>query len=106
MEPWMLQALILGLIGLIGYFLRQKDTEQAKSIAILFHKHDEDALKLQQLELRIANEHYIKPELDSKFDKLDNTIKSMSDSLGHKFDKLSDILIAHLVKEEGKHNGN
>jgi hypothetical protein len=107
MEPWMLQAFIIGLVGVVGYLLRQKDVEQAKSISMLFHKHDEDAERLNRFELRIAQEHYVKPELDSRFEKLETTIKEAMNGLGIKFDELSKLLIAHIIKEDNrKDHGN
>lgn len=102
MEPWMLQAFIVGLVGLVGYFLRQKDDEQGKKIDKLFAIHDRDVEKLAALELKIASDHYIKPELDAKFEKMEATFRTGFETLGHKFDKLSDILIAHVAKEDRK----
>lgn len=103
MEPWMLQASILGLLGIVGYFLRQKDAEQARSIALLFKKHDEDVERLNQFELKIAQNHYVKPELDNRFERLETAIKTSMDGLGNKFDELSKLLIAHLIKEDKTH---
>lgn len=100
MEPWIIQTGILSLVGIIAYLLRQKDAEQAKSIVMLFKKHDEVRKDLNNFELRIAQEHYVKPELDSKFNEMKLTIKESMDSLGHKFDKLSDILLSHLLKDK------
>lgn len=102
MEPWILQTALLCLIGVVGYLLRQKDVEQAKSIALLFKKHDEDAERLNKFELRIAQDHYIKPELDARFTELRQTIKESFDTLGHKFDKLSEVLVAHIIKEDSR----
>jgi hypothetical protein len=104
MEPWLIQTSILCLVGVVGYLLRQKDVEQAKSIALLFKKHDDDVTRLNDFELRIAQNHYIKPELDTKFNKLETTIKESMDSLGSKFDELSGILLKHLLK--GNKDGN
>lgn len=102
MEPWLTQAAILGLIGLVGYFLRQKDSEQGAKIDKLFLIHDKDVEKLAALELKIASDHYIKPELDAKFDKMEATFKEGFHTLGHKFDKLTDILVAHITKEDSR----
>lgn len=102
METWMLQAFIVGLVGVIGYFLRQKDTEQGQKIDKLFALHDKDADRLVTLELKIAQEHYVKPELDARFTELKFAIKESMDVLGNKFDKLSDILITHIAKEGAK----
>ncbi len=102
MDPWMLQAFILGLVGLVGYFLRQKDAEQGQKIDKLFQIHDKDVEKLAALELKIASDHYIKPELDAKFDKMETTFRVGFETLGGKFDKLTEILVAHVAKEDAK----
>ena len=102
MEQWILQALLAALVAVVAYLLRQKDEEQAKSIALLFKKHDEDVEKLKVLELKVATDHYIKPELDAKFDKMETTFRLGFESLGSKFDKLTDILVAHVAKEDAR----
>ena len=93
---------ILGLIGIIGWFLRQKDEQQAKSIALLFQKHDDDAKALADLRLEIAKEHYLKHELDARFLSLEQTFKHGMADLGAKFEKLSEILVAHVTKEDAR----
>jgi hypothetical protein len=93
---------ILGMIGVIGWFLRQKDEAQAKQITMLWSKHDEDAKALADLKLEIAKEHYIKSELDARFTHLEVAFKAGFDHLGAKFDRLTDILVAHVSKEDGK----
>jgi type IV secretory pathway VirD2 relaxase len=92
-ENWVIQSIIAILLGIVAYLLRQKDVEQGRSIALLFKKHDEDADRLNKFELRIAQEHYIKPELDARFDKLETAFRHGFETLGNKFDKLSEALI-------------
>jgi hypothetical protein len=77
----------------IGFLLRQKDEKQEEQIKLLFSKHDEDAAGLEKLRLEIAKHHYIRPELDAKFDKLENSIVDGLDKLGMKFDKLGERLM-------------
>lgn len=91
---------ILGLIGVIGWFLRQKDEQQAKSIALLFQKHDDDAANLANLRLEIAKEHYLKHELDARFLSLEHTFKTGMSDLGAKFDRLSEVLVNHVTRED------
>lgn len=102
METWFIQTGILLLVAIIGYQLRKKDAEQSKALELLFKLHDKDAARLNDFELRIAQNHYIKPELDSKFNEMKTTIKESMDTLGSKFDKLSDILISHMLNERDK----
>lgn len=85
--------------GVIGYLLNRKDAAQASQIALLFTKHDEDVKRLQEVELDIARRHYVKDELDSRFDKLEvsigNGLKELRDGikeLGNKFDKLNSTM--------------
>ena len=93
---------LVGMMAIIGWFLRQKDEQQAKSIALLFSKHDEDAKALADLRLEIAKEHYLKHELDARFLSLETTFKNGMSDLGAKFDRLSEILIDHVTKEDGR----
>jgi len=92
MPEWVIQLGVVTMIGGIGWFLRSKDEFQAKQIALLFVKHDEDAKALQDLRIQIASNHYVKQELDSRFDKLEAAFKSGFNSLGDKFDRLADKL--------------
>lgn len=93
---WAVGALVTLAIGL----LKMKDAAQAKQIDLLFDKHDEDAKKLADLELKIAQNHYVKGELDTKFDKLERAFVEGFKALGDKFDKLSTTLMRH--QDDGK----
>ena len=93
---------VVGMVSVIGWFLRQKDEQQAKAIALLFQKHDEDAKSLADLRLEIAREHYLKHELDARFLSLEQTFKHGMADLGAKFDRLSEILIDHVTKEDAR----
>lgn len=86
-------TIIGGVFTVLWWLLKSKDEKQEASIRILFEKHDEDARKLDELRLEIARQHYIKPELDAKFDRLELSIKSGMHELGDKFDKLATVLI-------------
>lgn len=100
LPPSVLVLLVTTLGGLVWFFLRKKDSDQEKQIALLFQKHDEDVERLRVLELKIAIEHYRKSDLDPKFEKLESAIKEMSAMLGAKFDALSSALLAHIAKED------
>lgn len=85
---------LLGVVfSVIGYLLRKKDEEQARQIALLFSKHDADALALQELRVQLAREHYQKSELDARFDKLEAAFRAGFSDLGVKFDRLSEALM-------------
>ena len=86
--------------SIVGYLLAQKDKQQEEEIngikgdiKTLFNKHDIDAEALQDLRVQIAAKHYERPELDAKFDKLENTVKEGFLSLGARLDKLNDALL-------------
>lgn len=93
---------VMLMIGIIGWFLRQKDEQQAKAIALLFTKHDDDARALADLRLEIAKEHYLKHELDARFLSLETTFKIGMADLGDRFDRLSAVLVEHVTRENGK----
>lgn len=88
----------------LWYLARQKDERQQKEIDhlrdevtnktdVLFKKHDADAAELQQLKLQIASQHYVKGELDNKFDKLETSFREGMQAMGQKFDKLADAIL-------------
>ena len=74
---------ILSILGILivpafAYLLNKKDAAQEEkinahgdSIKLLFKKHDDDAAALVLLQRQIDKEHYIKPELDARFQSLD-----------------------------------
>lgn len=85
--------IISGVFSVLWWLLKQKDAAQAEQIKTLFTKHDEDAAKLDALALKIAETHYIKPELDAKFTHLEMSIRDGMRELGTKFDRFSEILL-------------
>ena len=95
-------GLISLLIGLAGWLLSNKDAKQSKEIDLLFKKHDEDAAALAALRLEIAKEHYLKHELDARFQSLESVFRVGMNDLGAKFDRLSGILVEHITSEDKK----
>jgi uncharacterized protein HemX len=93
---------ISGVGTVLWYLLRQKDEQQAEQIKLLFKKHDEDAEELRKLQLQIAQQHYVKGELDVKFDKLEGAFRDGFSALGAKFDELGRALMQHIQQEESK----
>lgn len=107
MEPLTYAGLTSLLIGLVGWLLANKDAKQAQEIArqeqeiaLLFRKHDDDAAALAALRVEIAKEHYLKHELDSRFQTLQDTFKDEMRTLGRQFENLTNILIEHVRKED------
>lgn len=95
------------IFSIIGWLLKnavaaqkEKTSEQTKLIETLFRKHDEDARRLDELRLEIARKHYVKEELDSRFDKLETTTRRGFEVLTDKFDDLAKALLAHIQKED------
>lgn len=93
MDPQLIYITISGVFIVLWWLLRNKDAAQQEQIKVLFAKHDEDAKHLQDLRLAIAEGHYKKVELDTKFDKLEYAFKMGFQDLGHRFDKLAEVLI-------------
>ena len=62
-------VILAAFIGIVRHQLNQKDEAQARQIEMLFKKHDDDAERLQMLELNVAGHHYQKDEVDRLFDK-------------------------------------
>lgn len=103
MTPY-LDIAVSVVVGLIAYLLRQKDLQQQqqilelrsdaeKQVALLWQKHDQDAKDLSDLRLHIASQHYVKTELDSRFDKMELAFQHGFQDIGAKLDKLNDILV-------------
>ena len=97
-----LVLLLSGAGTVVWYLLRQKDEQHSEQIKLLFKKHDEDASELAALKLQIASQHYVKSELDLKFDKLEHAFRDGFNALGNKFDKLGEALLNHINQEESK----
>lgn len=84
------------LLSVVGWLLANKDAKQAKEIELLFRKHDADVEALNTLRLEIAKEHYLKHELDARFQSLQDTVRLEMRGLGDKFDKMTDVLVKQL----------
>lgn len=82
-----------GIVSVLWWLLKNKDAVQADQIKTLFDKHEEDAQRLQDLELNIAQRHYVKEELDSRFNKLEVAFIKGFDGLGIKIDRISEVLL-------------
>lgn len=101
---------ILSILGIlivpsIAYLLNKKDAAQEKEITelkgtckLLFKKHDDDVAALVLLQRQIDKEHYVKPELDARFQSLESTFRTGMHDLGAKFDRLSNLLVEHVTK--------
>lgn len=108
-DPKILALIVVILGGLVSYLLRQKDAQQEEKLKILFRLCDElqkttaeDMRALQELRIHIAEGHYKKSELDSKFERLEYAFRDGLTTLGAKFDKLTDTLLNHISKEDSK----
>lgn len=85
--------ILSGIFAVLWWLLKNKDSKQEKDIDLLWTKHDEDAKRLQEVELDIARRHYVKDELDLRFSKLEAAVREGMVMMGGKFDKLADLLI-------------
>lgn len=105
----LIQGIMTMLIAALAYFLRQKDEKQGKDIEqlsskidqqveLLWQKHDADAQDLSELRLHIASQHYVKTELDNRFDKMELAFKHGFHELGDKLDKLTNAVIERGIK--------
>ena len=91
-------AILSGFFVLLWYLLQQKDEKQQKDIELLWTKHDLDARELDALRLQIASQHYVKSELDSKFDRMEETFRTGFKDLGSKVDSLTSSLLKEHTK--------
>lgn len=105
---------IISILGILivpafAYLLNKKDSAQeekiktqGEAIKLLFKKHDDDAAALVLLQRQIDKEHYVKPELDARFQSLESTFREGFASLKSEFRELAQILIAHVTKEDAR----
>lgn len=123
MPEWFIQlavgTAVTGIIALVINSIKQQNAAQQKEldelrekfnekcefqqsqVTLLFQKHDEDVERLRGVEMRIASDHYIKPELDAKFEKIEVAVRQgfqeVSGSMkgmGDRFDALAHQLIS------------
>ena len=92
-------AVMAGLGTLLWYLLTQKDAKQEEAIKLLWQKHDVDAKELENLKLQIASQHYVKAELDQKFNQMDATMRNGFQILSGKVDELSKTLLTHFQRD-------
>lgn len=96
---WGLGIGISIVVTIIGSLLAKKDaaqekeivalrTDHGKHISELWEMHNRDAQRLNDFEVRIAREHYVKQELDAKFDKLEIAFRDGFKDLGDKLDQI------------------
>jgi hypothetical protein len=57
-------------IAIMGYLFSKKDAAQESQLEDLYIKHEADAAKLQSLEIKIAENHYPKSEINQIVDSL------------------------------------
>lgn len=100
MDQHTMLLIITALFSVLFWLLQMKDSKQAKQIDLLFEKHDADAEKLQALELRIAQQHYDKRELDVKFDKLERTFSEGFFTLSESVENVRTLLVQYLTRDE------
>jgi aminoglycoside phosphotransferase family enzyme len=74
--------IVAGFFAVLWYLLRQKDEKQAAQIEDLYAKHAQDEKALAVLQIEIARQHYVKGELDAKFDKLEVAFREEMRALG------------------------
>lgn len=71
MESTVIIGLVISIvIGVMGYLLAKKDAAQEAQLEDLYGKHEADSIKLQMLEVKIAENHYPKTEINQIVDGL------------------------------------
>lgn len=97
------------LFGVIGYLLSLKDKRQGEEIMEmktnykadfenLYRLHHEDEEKLAEYKLVIAQNHYTQPQVDFRFQQLDNTMKDGFKELSVDLKEMTKMLTDHMVK--------
>ena len=80
-----LGALIASAVGVlfsgVGYLLAKRDTAHEDAIKELFSMHKEDAARLQELTVKIAENHYPKVEINAMLDQFKKYLDQRFDQL-------------------------
>ena len=88
--------------GVLGWLLSNKDAKQADELKLLFKKHDEDVAELTSLRIKIAEQHYQKPELDAKFNDINATLKSGFSGLEVSIREMAKSFMSHVQDHNQK----
>lgn len=102
MEAW-LPAFIVGLVfSVIGYLLASKDKKQSEDVEKLYglcHKLKDD---MSTFQLKVAENHYPKNELDKRFDQLTHTITVGFSELSREVREMNKIMHDHFTDHHGQ----
>ena len=90
--PWVNSILLL----VVAWLLARKDQKQGDDIAQLYALHHDNEKQLADHRLKIAENHYPKPEVDNRFMQLETTIKDGFRSLSTDFKEMTKALHDHL----------
>lgn len=85
----------------LWWMMKEKDKATQRNIEKLWEEHEKDAKRLQEVELEIAKHHYIKSELDEKFDELKIEIKDGLHNLSEQLKSFTSATI-ELIKYSKK----
>lgn len=92
-------AALTALFVVMWWLIRSKVRQIELLIDTLFKRHDIDVEKLQNFRIEVAGAHYVKPELDAKFDRMEklftdslNSLNTTIRDLGNKIDRYTESL--------------
>ncbi|MFA6064030.1 MAG: hypothetical protein WC736_15685 [Gallionella sp.] len=115
MTEWILAGLGV-LVGVIGWLLAKRDDKRQEEIAAsaaaveklrtehqseiheLFRLRAQDVQALAEYKLKIAENHYPKNELDSRFAQLNQTMEKGFNSLGEEVKAMTHAIVEHVNK--------
>lgn len=106
-----LQWGVTALFGIIGWLLANKDKKQGEEIAelknefkkeveTLYRLHHLDEEKLAEYKLIVAQNHYTQPQVDFRFQQLDNTMREGFKELSADIKDMTKLLQAHLMESK------
>ena len=89
-------SLCIGAIGtVLWYLLRQKDSAQAEQIKDLFAFCNSLRQEHNDFRVQVSDGHYKKPELDAKFNHLDDTFKQGLRDITARLESMNNIMVEH-----------
>jgi len=99
---FIIPTIVVVVTGVLGWLLARKDEQQQKDITNLYQLHKEDSMKLEALQRELDREHYRKNELDSKFDRLDDSIQAGFQGIRNDVKEMLQTLHNHITAEHTK----
>lgn len=112
METWILATIVGAALSVMGYLLSSKDRKQGEEIVAiktelksdtssLFNMCHKNKDEISAFQLRVAENHYPKHELDKRFEQLNGTISKGFEGLSQDMRDMTKTMNEHFREHHG-----